>query len=164
MEENLADPRIVTKGPFTVSLKRPRRKPRLLPLNDERSHVTAVISEALHIKLEVLSLLEGRIKNEIVAEAIEWLLNADLQSQYPRSRPPSEHRSTFILTKNLKDQLDALTLRMKWSKSDTLALAIMLLLERRGIDPETDPITGLLQALKSQNVAERNEQARSNQP
>lgn len=142
-------PQTANRGPFVGPRKPARRRPRLLPVSRERAHVTAFMSESLNLKLEVYCLLRERRKNDVVTEALQRLLDEESETSLCWNRPASEHRSTFILTSELKGRLDGFLSSKGWSRSDTLLYALMLFFQRDGIDPYTDPTQALWRALKA---------------
>lgn len=136
-----------------VTLARPRqRKPPILPAQKDRRHATLLLSKALNLKLEVYSLLESRAKNNIVAEALQALLEDDLCCDVAHSRvqPASvKRRITFVLTPQMDDQLSEFLSRKGCNKTCAVTAALMLFFQAKGIDPYVDPTPFFWQGLQT---------------
>ncbi len=141
------EPREGNDSPFVGQRK--RRKPGLLPLKDERCNVTVVTSRAIYLKYRIHALLNRKLENSIVAEAIENLLVTDPKLDCVRSRPMQEFRLTFVLSEDLKSRTDHYASGRGWSLADTINFALILFLEQNGMNAYTDPTEAIEQALKA---------------
>ncbi len=142
-------PRAGKESPFERAEKEVRRKPRLLPLPKDRRSVTVYMSLAMRLKFGLLALLEDKTEYELMTEAVHQFLDAkpELGSSY--SHPSSECRFTLVMTEGVKGRMDEFASARQWTKSDTVAIALILYLEKKGINPYTDPKAKMWEALKS---------------
>lgn len=120
---------------------------RSLPSAEERALVTVQIARSLDLKLEVFSLLrsdgrtEGRAKNEVAMEALHTFLRDGVTCDiaHARTLPGSmKKRVTFILSKQLDQELELYVKEKGCSKTCVVNAAIMLYLLNCGVDIESD--------------------------
>jgi len=135
--------------------RRARVVKRTLPRQHERLLVTILMGKALNTKLEVFAILEDRPKNEVMLEALETLLNGQDHwgmAEFSRRLPSDQKKKiVFILTADIEQRLVRYVNEANCSKTAVLNAAIMLYLEKRGIDPLSDPMPYLRRALAAKH-------------
>ena len=128
---------------------------RSLPRQKERILITLLVGKLLDLKLEVYSILEHRTKNEIVIEALKSFLGECRSCDVAHSQnlPPSQKkRITFILTSEMAEKLDQFAGGHACNKTCIVNAALIVFLERHGVDTQSDPVGALRWALSSRRV------------
>jgi len=109
-EGEMASPAIGQAPPLqieTVAPKR-RRRSRLLPVIEDRRAISLNINPSVDVKLEILTALDGKMKNEIVLASLSEFLTNKISScdAAHESRSGFKVRVTFILTREIEEQLN----------------------------------------------------------
>jgi hypothetical protein len=89
-----------------VATKR-RNRPRLLPGPTDRRSISLNINPSVDIQLEIISLLEGKLKNEVFFDCLHEFFTQAAPSRRPvrEFRSGGKVRVTFILTEQLETSL-----------------------------------------------------------
>jgi hypothetical protein len=123
-----------------------------LPPRDQRVLVTAVISRVLDLKIEIWALVEDVPKNELVIRALGSFLQRAkaCEAAYAlRPKPRDKGRVTFILTKDLDQQLEKFAEVHKCQKTSVITAALIDYLQSLNIDPYSDPTVKVKKALQA---------------